>query len=163
MLWIGVLVLIIAFLVYILLMPIDLIVDTIDNQYAIKLGFLGRLRIEKDENFLIRLRLHTLLTHFNFYPLKRRSPRKKDKKSKKREFKWSHLKLMRKLFRSFEIKKFALELDTGNCITNARLFPVFAFLNYRGVDCAINFVDRNSMVLHIQNRPIRILKSFINP
>ena len=148
-------------------MPIDLIVDTIENQYALRLGILGRVRIEKDENYLIRFRLYTLFTRFSFYPLKKRSPKKngkkEDKKAKKRQFKRSYIRVARRLIRSFEIKKFALELDTGNCITNSRLYPVFAFLNYRGVDCAINFIDRNSMVLHVQNRPIRILKTFINP
>ena len=73
---------------------------------------------------------------------------------------------IRKLFRvirSFEVKQFSLDIDTGSCITNAKLFPVFAFLDFWVGNYRVNFEGHNSIVLHIQNRPYRIIKSFINP
>ncbi len=67
-----------------------------------------------------------------------------------------------RLLKSFRIKQFLLNVDTGNCISNAKLYPVFAFLNYRVGGFNINFQGRNQLVLHIQNRPIHIIRSFIN-
>ena len=70
---------------------------------------------------------------------------------------------MFQLVRSFEVKRFSLDIDTGHCITNARLYPVFAFLDFWVGNYRVNFMGRNSIDLHLQNRPYRIIKSFINP
>jgi hypothetical protein len=55
-----------------------------------------------------------------------------------------------------------LDVDTGNCIQNAKLYPAFAFLNHHVGTFHINFEGRVNMVLHMQSRPINIIKSFIN-
>ena len=164
MLWLGIFVLLVAILLYLLFMPLDLVLNTDENQYYLRVGVLGRAGIENDEEYLVRIRLRTLFTHFDYHPLKKRSPKKKktDKK-KKRNFKWSYVKIAGRLIKSFEVKRFLLELDTGNCITNARLYPVFSLLQFQGISCGVNFDHKNTLVLHLQNRPIRIIKSFINP
>lgn len=167
MLWLGIIVLIVAFLLYLLFMPLDLVVNTDENQYYVRIGVLGKAGIEKDEDYLVRIRLRTLFTYFDFHPLKKRSSKKKEKekavKNKRTNFKWSYVKTAGRLIRSFEVKRFFLDLDTGNCITNARLYPVFSLLQFQGISCGVNFNHRNTLVLHLQNRPIRIIKSFINP
>ena len=165
MLWLGIFVLVVAILLYLLFMPLDLVVNTEKDEYFLRIGVLGRAGIEKDEDYLIRIRLRTLFTHFDYHPLKKRTPKKKkaDKGKKKRRFKWSYIRTAGRLIKSFEVKRFFLELDTGNCITNARLYPVFSFLQFQGISCGVNFNHRNTLVMHLHNRPIRIIKSFINP
>ena len=102
---------------------------------------------------------------FYIYPLKKKrlNKQKKDKekyltKSKK------HLSFTRifKILKTFKTKEFYLNIDTGNCILNAKLYPLFALLNYNTGNFHINFQGRNQLVLIIKNRPIDIIKSIIN-
>lgn len=165
MLWIVALILVLCLLLYILFLPIDILIDTSKNEYCVKLGVLARAMIEGDDNYLFRIQVRTFFVRFFFYPLKKRPRKKKEKKSvkKKVRMKWSYLGTAVRLLKSFEVKRFGMDLDTGNCITNAKLYPLFAFFNYRGGNFNINFRNENRLDLHIQNRPIRIIKSFINP
>ena len=70
---------------------------------------------------------------------------------------------MRRLLLSFRVKAFRLDLDTGNPILNARLYPL-TYLPGPGTGAVrINFQNRNNIRLQIVNRPIYILKALINP
>jgi hypothetical protein len=101
--------------------------------------------------------------HFNFYPLApdKKKKIKSEKKKKKSRFPFTFQQGWR-LLKSFQIKRFYLDVDTGDCITNAKLYPIFSMVNYQGGNFNINFKGRNKLVLDIQNRPIYIIKSFIN-
>ena len=65
------------------------------------------------------------------------------------------------LIRSFKITRFAIMMDTGDCITNAKLYPVAAFINHHYGPCNVNFTNRNLLVLRIENRPIRLLRYYL--
>ena len=65
------------------------------------------------------------------------------------------------ILKTFKVKKILVNIDTGDCILNAKLYPVFAFLNYNFGSFKINFTGRNQMVLCIQNRPFNIIKTFM--
>ena len=71
-------------------------------------------------------------------------------------------KKMLRLTRTFKVKTFMLNIDSGDAITNAKLYPIFSLLNYRGGNFNINFEGRNQLILQLQNRPIDLIKSFIN-
>ncbi len=166
MLWIVLGILFILLVLYVLFLPLDLVINTIQNQYYIRAGAIARARFAIDENYLFRIELRTLGIPYSIYPLRKKKRIKKDSKPKKkrtRHFKWSYINTLIRLIKSFELKRFTLYLDTGNCITNAKLYPVFAYLNFRGGDLQVNFKGENQLHLHLQNRPIRIVKSFINP
>ncbi len=53
-------------------------------------------------------------------------------------------------------------MDTGDVVKNAKLYPAFAFLNYHVGGFNINFQGRNQLAVRLQNRPIDIIKLFIN-
>ncbi len=165
MLWIVLGILFILVVLYVLLLPLDLVINTIQNQYYIRAGVIAKARFKVDDNYLFRIELRTLGIPYTIYPLRRQKRIKKETRPKKAKgrFKWSYMKTGVRLIRSFELKRFALQLDTGNCITNAKLYPVFAYFNYLGSDLQVNFKGNNQLNLHLQNRPIRIVKSFINP
>ena len=166
MLWILLLFLFITLLIYLLFLPIDIIINTEKKLYSIKLGMLARMLVFGDKEKIIRLQLNTLFMKFNMFPVTWRS-KKREEKSKPRRHKKTRipkLRTIRSLLRSFEVKTFAADIDTGNCLINARYFPVVAFLNfYFGTNLGINFQGKNRLVLHVRNRPIYILRSFINP
>ena len=132
--------------IYLLFIPVVLLVNTKSNQYYIHLQGLAKLNVEPHKEDLIKIKLKVLFLNFSFYPWK------KDIKSQ----------TAYKLLKSFKVKQFLLNIDTGNCITNAKLFPVFYFLNYKIGRFNINFDGKNELVLCLRNRPIYILKSFIN-
>ena len=81
------------------------------------------------------------------------------KPSRNPKFRVSQLK---GLLRSFRVKAFRLELDTGDPILNARLYPLFLLMDRRMGDIHMNFMNRNHILLQITNRPINLLKAFIN-
>ena len=158
MLWIIIIGLLILLLIYLLFARLSIIIDTRKNQYYIDLDRICKLFLEYDETEVLRLRLRMFHSNFNFYPLKRSKKKKRKKKGRSALTR----KQLFNLIRSFRVRDVLLDIDTGNCITNAKLYPAFALLNYRVGDFHINFEGRNRLVLHIENRPIRIIKSFIN-
>ena len=163
MLWVILIVLFFSIIIYLLFARIILFIDTSTNQYYLKLQGICKINVFRDETEILKLQLHLLFFYFNFYPLnsskkKKRNPGKKKKKSRF----YLTYKQAYYLIKSFKVKHFYLDLDTGDCITNAKLYPIFSLLNYRAGYFSINFNDRNKLVLNIQNRPIYIIKSFIN-
>ncbi len=158
--------LLILFILYLLLAPIRLIINTDKNQYFVEQKGLLKANLEADEKEVFKIRLKVLFFNFNFYPLKKKtsSPSKKKliKPTAKRSKRSVKFKKVVRIIKTFKIKRFYLNLDTGDCISNAKLYPAFALLNYFNMNCHVNFIGRNSLVLAIENRPIRIIKSFIN-
>jgi hypothetical protein len=150
-------------LVYLLWAPITLYIDTSANQYYFQLRGIIKANIEADPSKVMRVRLQVLFLNFSFYPLTRRTKKKKKSKTKKKKHgKRIVVQKIIRVARTFKVKKLVLDIDTGDCIQNAKLFPVFALLNRTKGDFTINFINRNRLALVVKNRPIHILKSFIN-
>lgn len=151
-------------IIYLLLVPIVLCVDTTTNEYYLQLKGLLKANIQGHEEELLEIKLKVLFFKFQFYPIKNLGSTKKKKTSKKKKKSNKRINLQTglRILKSFEIKKFFMNVDTGDCISNAKLYPVMALLNYKTGDFRINFEGRNQLVLYVQNRPIRIIRSFIN-
>ena len=147
----------------ILFMPITLCIDTDKELYYLRLKGLFKMSMEADKMEVIRIRVHTVFKDFYYYPLrKKKSRKKKSKKIKlKRKKRFSMTKILRVL-KSFKLRKFNLDIDTSNCITNARLYPLFAFLNHKYGGFNINYEGRIKVLIYIENKPLRLLRSFIN-
>jgi hypothetical protein len=162
---IGILLLVIF--VYLLLMPLELCIDSYRGKYYLQIGFLARLSVEKDPAELLRLHLKVLFLNFFWRPSDlsapgrwKKKPSKKEISSKKRKI---TLRQGRRLLQSFKVKAFRLELDTGNPLLNAQLFPLSFLWGTHVGKVGINFMGRNNILLQIANRPIYILNAFINP
>ena len=160
-----IIILLVLLIIYLLLMPIVLFIDTNNKQYYLQFKGLAKASIESDNQEVLRLKLELFFFKFYFYPLKyiwsknKRDIKKKTNKTREIGIGGRNL---YKIIKSFKVKKFLLNIDTGDCIWNAKLYPLFSLLNYYWGDFNINFEGRNHMVLHIQNRPLNIIKSFIN-
>ena len=152
-------------LLYLLFMKIVLIVDTVNDEYYVKAKGLAKAKIESHETELLQIKIYTLFMKFSFFPLKKLKKKKKKAKTDKaavRKSKTLEIKKLIRIARTFKVDQLLVDIDTGNCITNAKLFPSFAFMNYYGGQFRVNFEGRNQLFLKVQNRPIRIIKSFIN-
>jgi len=168
MVWTVTGILLLGFFTYLLLMPLELCLDSYRGRYYLRMGFMARVSVEQDPMELLKLHLKVLFFDFFWRPSDIRSwgsrKKKSTKKNKDKGGKGPQMTLARgiKLLKSFRIKTFRLELDTGNPVLNARLFPLFFLLQQRGGDVGINFAGRNGISVEIANRPIYILNAFIN-
>jgi len=152
-------------LVYLLLTPIVLCIDTRTKQCYIKQKGVLKASFLEDEKEVLKVALTILFMRFYCYPLKIFLPQHKKKKTKKKNAKKSSkrrsLKTALRLLKTFKIKFFLIDLDTGDSILNAKLYPVFVFLNDKIGGFYINFQGRNELKFQIENRPIDIISSFI--
>jgi hypothetical protein len=164
-----IIILFVCLLVYLLFAPILIVVDTNGNRYYLEYKGLLKASLLGDEEEVIKVRFRIIFFSFDWYPLKERrqkqieekaSPAKKPVISKKKPT--MKMKTIKKLMKSFRVKKFRLDLDTGDCVTNASLFPLFCMLNRFRNGFHLNYVGQNALLLHIENKPIRLIKSFIN-
>ena len=154
-----------ALMFYLLLMPVDLYIDTNSNEYYIRLKGVAKASVERHEADILRIKLHVFFMNFYFYPLTNIGLTKKKKEIKEKGDKKKRKISIRNflsIIKTFKVKRLVLDIDTGDCILNAKLYPLFSFLNYHFGNFKINFEERNRMVLHVQNRPLDIIKSFIN-
>jgi hypothetical protein len=153
-------------LVYLIWMPVVLCVDTVKNEYYIQLKGLAKAKIESHKEEMLILKLKIFFLRFQFYPLRKNKSATKKKelekhKSKKQQSKIS-LRTALRILKSFKVKRFLLNMDTGDCIYNAKIYPLFVFLNYRIGGFNINFDGKNQLTIYLQNTPLRIIRSIIN-
>ena len=141
--------------------PIQIYIDTDTVKYYVGIKGLAKASLEPDKKELIRVRLKVLFYERCFYPIKKSSKPKLPEKKAKPHRKIKFGKILR-VIKSFEVRRFELDLDTGDYIANAKLYPVFMLLNHYVASFHINFENRNKLLIDIRNRPYRILKSFIN-
>ena len=152
-------------LISLLLVPITVCLDTTSNQYYVQLQGLAEANLEQHDAEIFRIRCKILFIKFYIYPLKKKSVNKKKEVKKSDVVKQKKDVPFKKIFRvikTFKVKHFFMNIDTGNCISNAKLYPLFALLNYSIGGFYINFQGQNQLVLLVKNRPIDIIKSFIN-
>jgi hypothetical protein len=153
-------------LLYLLFAPLAMVVDTRSHRYYLNYAGIFKASLLEDKEELLKVRFRVAFVNFYWYPLREGFKRNKVEKSnpptERRRNKSMNGKTLIRLLKSFNVKRFSLSLDTGDCVRNASLYPIFALLNqYRG-GFHINYLGENALLLHVENRPIRIIKSFIN-
>ena len=153
----------ISLILGLLFLQIIIYIDTTSNQYYFQLKGVFKISFEKHDLEIFRLRLKILFFNFYFYPLKIKTI-KKDKEVIQHKLKKpkKHIPLRKiiRLIKTFKVKNCLINIDTGNCILNAKLYPLFAFLNYKYGHFFINFRDQNQFILVLENKPINILISY---
>ena len=148
---------------YLLFIPIVFFIDTATDQYYIQIKGLAKASVEKHLEELIRIKLKIVLFNFYFYPFSKKSSlkaKKLIKKSSVKKRKRIGIRKILRMLRSFKVKRFLIDIDTGDCMTNAKLYPVYGLLNYGMGSFNVNYEGRNQMALYMENRPIYIIKSF---
>ena len=153
---------VVLLVVGLLFVPIQIFVDTEDRRYFASLRGLARASLESDQKELLRIRLKVLFFERCFYPLRKPAKTKKKaiarKTGRKRKIRFTN---MLRFVKSFKVKKFSLDMDTGDYVVNAKLYPVFILLDRYVGSFQINFHDKNRLVMDVRNNPFRILRSFI--
>ena len=125
-----------------------------------------KIDLEADKDEIIKAKVVIVFIKFYVYPfnyLKKKEPKKVKKRSKRKGNTRLWIRRSLSVLKTFKIQQFFVNIDTGDVILNARLFPVFALMNYKGGNFHLNFNGRNQFVLLVKNRPINIIRAFINP
>jgi len=162
--WVWILVgVVLLAVIGILFIPMQFYVNTLNHLYFARIGHLAKAYLEGDEKEIIRLRIRFFGLQFFWYPLKLKRSRKRvenpNEKVKKRK---PRAQRIFQLIKAFKVYDFEMNVDTGNYVTNAQLYPVFGFFNHHIAKCQINYEGNNSLIIDIRSRPITVLKSFIH-
>lgn len=162
-----ILVLFVLVMIFLLLVPIILFIDTTTNQYFIQIKGLVKLSAIYDDEVFVKLNLSIFWFNFQFLPLRHKRDSRSNKKSKQlaKDSRFRAIPFVKiwRVVRSFEVKQFQLDIDTGDCITNSKLYPVFACCNfYLGSQMQVNYQGRSRLLLAIENKPIRLIRSYMN-
>lgn len=161
------LILFLLLIIYLLVVPLLVYIDTASNQYFFQIGKFAKVSLLYDEIEIFKMKLRVMGFDHYIFPLRKKQMPKSMKKSKKVSTR-SRMEAIpfKKVFRvikSFKVKQFLLDIDTGDCITNSKLYPVFTCYNfYLGSRMHVNYQSRNRLVLAIQNRPIRLIRAYMN-
>lgn len=159
--WIIIVFVLLVILVYLLWAPVVLFIDTASNKYQLRYGALAKASLESDPVELIRLRISIFFLRFNTYPLRwKKGAKKTDKRKTRRKSRRMSFRQLNKLLRSFRVRQFLLQLDTGDYVLNAKLIPLAVAAQVAGAKVMVNFQNSNRFVLKLENRAFDILKSF---
>ena len=152
-------------LIWILLGPVLIFVNTESNKYSVGLpGIFKASLVPNEELFIVRGSVFFIPYRFNPFGRKKKKPRKpKEKKTKrKRSLKLSEgLGLGRNIMHAFRIRKFHMDIDTNDFTLNAWLIPAFSAVNSENIRLRANFEGNNTMLLDLRTRLGAVLWAFI--
>ena len=104
-----------------LFVPIQIFIDTDTGKYYVGLKGLAKASFEPDEKELLRVRLKVLFYEHYFYPLTKPSKPKPTKSKKTKPKRRIKFRKVVRLLKSFEVKRFTLDMDTGDYVVNANV------------------------------------------
>lgn len=173
MIWWILLILFLMVLSWLLFAPVRLYINTSEAAYQLTYGpVLGVYLVPQGFITDWRIRFKVLFFKFSFRigdmgqkrmeKKKRKKEIKKDRKTQKKRSPRKLFQMMRRILKTFEIQVCRLEIDTGDVMWNAYLFPVSALLNRRkNIDINVNYDSRNSLEFLLENRAYRLAWAFI--
>ena len=164
------LLLIMALVVFLVFTPVSLRIDTYRKEYYVQVWGVIRAWLEWDRGPILKLRVPFYVIRLD--PLapahkKEKKPAIKKRRARRKRHRGGttsgRFMKVSKLIRSFRVREFKLELDTGDVVQNAYWYPLFFHLNRLGKGTwQVNFAGHNGMILHLENRAIRVLWALIN-
>jgi hypothetical protein len=167
------LVIIVGTLLFFLISPFKMIIDTREGIY--RLGWdrgVNARAFHFKEEWGVRLNIFGWKRDYGFEELVKKingpsEPEKgiqkevRKKRKKTSRFNFSIRKLKR-IVRQIKVKQFQLEFDTEDVILNAYLLPVFEAIRFHSHErfrTRVNFIRKNMLRMNIQTRMINVLKA----
>jgi hypothetical protein len=156
----------VALLIYLLVAPFHVEIDSTTGLIQVRFHLLARVTVVIEDDMLF-VQVNALWWKKTFDVFQSVAQRREQKapsvQKKRRQGKRSFpLDKVRGVLRSFTIRQCRIMLDTGDVRANAILFPVFYWLSMTtGRSIAINFYQENDLVLDIENSIARIAWAFI--
>lgn len=167
--WI-ILILLLSFLIWTLMAPISLNMDSSSNKYLINWGGLVSLAlIPKKENWFLNLKIGfwkkkifiSDLLEKKMKSVKKEQKPQNKKKGQSTDF-FNSFRKAKQILKSFKVRACKIDFDTDDYYWNALLIPAFQLINKGNQHrVAVNFKGKNSILIIIENRLIKILYSII--
>ena len=160
-----VLIIVLALIItYLLFAPLLIEIDTHSNVYMFSVSPLFSIRWVTDE-FPGHAELNVLGFKKKLDPFawNEKNEVKQIEKRERRasKFKMSFQKMI-SLFKSFRIRKWLVNIDTGNMALNGEMYPfMYLLTRMTGKEFYINFVGKTEVVITIENNAFRMLMAFI--
>jgi len=165
---------ILIILAWILFVPFRFCIDTTIDQYYFEWSGIVKINFIPDKVEIFFIRVKIPFYHLHIYPVKKLIEEEKEKKEKSGKEKSEKnllqrinrkevrkIKLLSKLgwkvFKALKLKKFDVNIDTGDVIYNARLIPLFATLNGNRTNLRVNYQGIVTVVLLFEHSVFRIL------
>jgi hypothetical protein len=148
--------------VFLLLTPIVIELDSEQNLYQIRISGIARMNIIFGEPFIL-IKIHAFGFEKIIDPMQMQWKRTR-KERLKRERRFSFKKVMQKgtaIIRTFEIRYINMDIDTDDYALNALLYPFALLFSQPGRQIQINFHGENALKLKIVNNMERMLLAFI--
>lgn len=174
MIWYIIISSLIALLLWTLIGPVTLFLNTDTSRYHLVLpGIFKAVVVPSTDVFYIRVWIFFIPFRFNPFQVKTGKRKEKPKKSRR---KWGLKKLaggkqiISDVVRSIRIRKLSLDVDTDDFMLNAWLVPVFSLVNSGDIQMRVNFEGTSSLLLDLRIRLGTLLwiviknkyRSFIN-
>jgi hypothetical protein len=156
MIWLIIISFSLALLLWLLLVPVILFLDSDKNRYYLTLPGIFKAAVVPTSE-LFHIRGWIFFIPFKYYPFKVRKAKKKakseiSKKKKKSKKRSMNVPMMFDAVRSFRIRKLFLDIDTDDFILNAWLIPAFSYVNAENIRMTANFAGRASLLLDLRVR-----------
>jgi hypothetical protein len=167
MIWIILISLLILLLIWVLVVPVIIYMDTYHNRYILALpGIFKAIAVPSEYLFHIRGRIFCIPFTYNPFlrkPDKKKKEKETEKSAEKRRLKKTlrNLKLVIRVLRSFKIRKLELNIDTDDFMLNAWLITVFSTVNSRNIQMRANFMGYASLLFDLRIRIGTLLWIFI--
>lgn len=166
MIWLlGILLLLIAIVVWLLVAPLVIEIDSRVPVASFRWVSIGSGSIYHKEEWRLRFRVFFFGKDLPLADMARKKkaiqpekevrsrPRKKRRPRHQLRKAWQMLKTIR-------VTRWQLAIDTGDYVQNAKLYPL-NFLPYTFRHLEINFCDENYLVLHLRARPWKMLLAYL--
>jgi hypothetical protein len=167
MIWIILISVIAATLLWIMLGPVIIFLDTQDNCYNLNLPGIFRAAVVPSGE-LFHIRGWVFFIPFRFDPFRSKKRRRKKiawesgkSRPKKRSMTLSWgIKMGRDVMHSFRIRRMRLNIDTDDFMLNVQLVPVFSAINSQNIRMQVNFEGNASLLLDLRTRLGALLWAF---
>lgn len=142
-----------------MLTPVQLLINSEEQIYQVRGKGIFLFWFDTADDSL-RFRFRVFNYELKKIGLPRSSVYKKSKKRKKTAHRFYGFKYIDRLVldivHSFRVKIFEVNIDTGDVVLNARLFPFIYILSNRKYQISINFDDINYVNIEMDNRLHRL-------
>ena len=155
-------ILVAATLLYLLLAPFYLEVNSRENKCKVRFHRLAKARIYlSEESLFFELQIWGWHNTIDLLASKDNRVKVESAMAKKRNIRISIRKIYA-VFKSFRLSTCSLTLDTGDMAMNGILYPMFKGLSkVMEKDIQINFYNKNEIVLVLKNNFYRVLRAYI--
>ena len=165
----ALLLLLLLIIIWLLWARMVLCINSYTHQYFFSFGGLIKLEpVHQGQDILLAIKLP--FYRFELDPFDNRPPKKpkkgvdkpvsqkKSPAAKGRKLKFTiYLKTAGDVLKTFTVRRFKLDLDTGDFVLNAKLTPVVVFLSRGPAQLQVNYLGRTDIWIEIENQLIRLV------